>query len=1207
MPKLSENITVLSDFQYSVNIGADLFSDEKIKNYIPTTSAIELIEDVMLSQKDTSTDRARIFTGAYGKGKSHFALVLVSLLSRKEPDLFKNLLPKIKEYNSELYDLVIEYINSDKRLLPVVIQGSGLGIRQSLMSELKKALANLGLEHLMPDTYFKAAVATIENWEKHYAKTYENFSKAIDGTISGYIAELLQYNVDYYNNFTKIYKQLSAGAEFNPASAMTVTELYTNVAEKIKVEGYKGIFVIYDEFSKYLQGNSRKDTGDDFQALQEFAELCTRSKEKQLHIMLISHQSIINYFDKDISKTKIDEWKAVSNRFKPVELNNNSSQMYQIISHVLNHNSTWFINFKHNNQALFEQTFEKWSKHRAFAELIDREKESLVYDCYPLEPITTYLLPKISEMIAQNERTIFTFLSATGQKNSLTFFLSSKQDNDFPVLTPDYIFDYFEPLFKSEGYNTPIHKAWKTTMAAINKIDEAFVVERQMVKCIALIYILNQFEILPPTTDVLMSIYNGSVYDMKIVLDAINNLIKKNIFAQPNSNNYLRIAEHTDINIDDLITNTIVKIAPNTDAKTILNGFSGDIVLYPNAYNDNNEIVRFFNFEFITLPEMLDVIDWNVKISNITGDGILYAIIANTENANEVKELVEGVNNERIVFITLAEGADIYEDAIKYEAVRQIIESSQDELLVEELTYTFDDLYSKLNSYVEMFLIPELSKAQYYNRGQIEVVKRRSALSRILSRICENTFTECPIINNETINKNIISTQAMNSRAKVVDGLLRNELLPDLGLTGTGQDVSFMRSTVKSTGILTVADENVMLNITGLLDRNLENMLSAIKNFILRSSADKQPLCFRELYDLLTLPQYHIGVKKGVIPIYIACVLHFYKKYAVVTSRKREVEITAKLLEAINENPDAYYIYLEKWDKDKENYINALENLFAKHTNVAEKEYNDFEYIVKSMQRWFLQLPKYTKEIERSYAGKGEFAEIDSNTLKLKNSLKVPEINSREFLFNKLLWIYETKSLNTVIRHLSSSKALLDETKYKLIELLEAEVIAIFNGNPQASLSSVVLDWCDSLKEDVFAHMFNGNESNILSVFRTITPDSQKFIEDVARIIVGLRIDDWDHLAIANFLTSISEFKENIERYNKDISFSSKTPKGSYKITVIEEDGSERFKTFDKADYSPKAKLFYNDAEAMLEEYAQALSNNEKRQVLIDIIEKLLG
>ncbi len=39
---MSQMISVASGFQYSVNIGYDLNSDEKLKNFIPTKSALKL-------------------------------------------------------------------------------------------------------------------------------------------------------------------------------------------------------------------------------------------------------------------------------------------------------------------------------------------------------------------------------------------------------------------------------------------------------------------------------------------------------------------------------------------------------------------------------------------------------------------------------------------------------------------------------------------------------------------------------------------------------------------------------------------------------------------------------------------------------------------------------------------------------------------------------------------------------------------------------------------------------------------------------------------------------------------------------------------------------------------------------------------------------------------------------------------------------------
>lgn len=64
---MSKMISVASGFQYSVNIGFDLGNDDKLINFIPTRSALALLEEVLLSTTPSSSERARILIGAYGK------------------------------------------------------------------------------------------------------------------------------------------------------------------------------------------------------------------------------------------------------------------------------------------------------------------------------------------------------------------------------------------------------------------------------------------------------------------------------------------------------------------------------------------------------------------------------------------------------------------------------------------------------------------------------------------------------------------------------------------------------------------------------------------------------------------------------------------------------------------------------------------------------------------------------------------------------------------------------------------------------------------------------------------------------------------------------------------------------------------------------------------------------------------------------------
>ena len=48
---MRDMISVASGFQYSVNIGYDLGSDNKLKSFIPTKSALSLLEDILLARQ----------------------------------------------------------------------------------------------------------------------------------------------------------------------------------------------------------------------------------------------------------------------------------------------------------------------------------------------------------------------------------------------------------------------------------------------------------------------------------------------------------------------------------------------------------------------------------------------------------------------------------------------------------------------------------------------------------------------------------------------------------------------------------------------------------------------------------------------------------------------------------------------------------------------------------------------------------------------------------------------------------------------------------------------------------------------------------------------------------------------------------------------------------------------------------------------------
>ncbi|HBN06008.1 MAG TPA: hypothetical protein DD434_09525, partial [Bacteroidales bacterium] len=549
-----------------VNIAYDLNNENKIKNFIPTIASMDVIEEVLLSTSSSANSRSRILIGAYGKGKSHIILVLMSLLYRKKIDLFEVLLNRIKSYNLDLYNYAVNYIESDKKLLPVIISGSSASLTQSFLGALEQSLKHEDLLNLMPKTNFMSAITTIELWENSYPETYRKFGESIDVNIDEFILSLKEFDVLAYEHFNELFPKLTSGAIFNPFVNVDVVELYEDVANKLKEYGYNGIYIIYDEFSKYLESSIDNATISDIKLLQDFAEKCDRSGEQQMHLMLISHKDISNYIDNKLPKEKVDGWRGVSGRFKHINLHNNFSQMYEIMATVIKKDNKFWSQFTEKNKICFRSLMDRYKENNLFDNF---DLNTAIMDCYPLHPISTFILPRLSEKVAQNERTLFTFLSSDN-KYTLNEFLR-KSNTEFPILTPDYIYDYFEPLFRKEIYTSDIYKIYSLTSKVLRRLENDSL-SSKIIKTIALIYMVEQFEKLPPTHSMIVDAYIETVPDILEINNTLKELIEKDcIVYLKRSNGYLKIKESSGVDIFSEIKKVIEKNEENISVKKILN------------------------------------------------------------------------------------------------------------------------------------------------------------------------------------------------------------------------------------------------------------------------------------------------------------------------------------------------------------------------------------------------------------------------------------------------------------------------------------------------------------------------------------------------------------------------------------------------------------------------------------------------------------
>lgn len=1198
---MSNMISVASGFQYSVNIGYDFGNDNKLRNFIPTKSALSLLEDILLSTNPSSSDRARVLIGAYGKGKSHIVLTILSILMHRDLALFEKLMPKVMAKPS-LYQLVQNYYDNDTKILPVVITGSSTSLTQAFLVSLQHTLSEYDLLGAMPDTNYRAAITVIKRWEQDFPETFEKFSEMIDEPTDVFIDKLAGFDNVAYETFERAYPTLTSGSLFNPFLGFDVVELYESVAKSLRSKGYSGIYVIYDEFSKFLEANITEASVSDTKMLQDFAEKCTRSGELQLHLMLISHKEIANYIDK-LPKEKVDGWRGVSERFRHVHLNNNFSQTYEIISSVIQHHDPQWCEFCRSHENDFNVLYSRYAKHQMFIDA-QSEIDTAVKGCYPLHPVSTFILPRLSERVAQNERTLFTFLSSEGTATLMSF-LQKYNDEGFAMVTPDLIYDYFEPLFKKEAYAGDIHTTFVLTSTILNQLPEDSLGSK-IVKTLSLIYILEQFERLSPTKEQIIGIY-ASTYSVEQIEETIRDLIEKEFVVYiKRSNDYLRLKKTSGVDIRQKISDLMEYQAGRIEPKNVLNASNFDNYMFPARYNDSHEMIRYFAFRFISSEEVTVDTGWSKKSEDIDADGIIYGIIPEKGvNLAAVQRILKSTSKDekRHIFVLPKHEKPIDDIILEYSAVTKLRDDAEgDPILFDEYEVVYEDLKEVINNYIAAFTHPERYEAVYIHEGRKVDIQRKSSLTELMSKICDDVFGLTPIINNEAVNKNEITSAALNSRNKIISALLRSELEPSLGLTGTGQDVSIMRSTLIRTGIWQESENGQSIDLHPK-DQRMENLLAVIEGFILEAR-QRERLSFRTLYDRLTLPSHHIGLRLGLIPIYLAVVLHQYRQQTVIHDRFGPTTTTVDTLLQINAEPDNYTLEYLDWNAEKESYVLRLAEAFSSNVVEAEKTGNSYDYVANAMRRWYMALPKYAKGSKKHPSGE-VIAKRQLNMLKLLRQ----SLGGSELLFKKLPETFGyTEFSSEAAEEIIGAKKVFDDLLNEMKEYLSSEIysrFAVKGSNKKSSLTSVLKEWGESLDPKSLEQLFSDGTDRFLQLINTATNDEDALISRMAKMSTGLRLEDWDDKTLRAFFKAIEQYQKTAKDFHGSVVTETINDTSTYQVTFADEDGKSTTKRFDKVEISSKGKLLFNQITSSLEAMGHSITEQEKRQILMEVLKKL--
>ena len=82
--------------------------------------------------------------------------------------------------------------------------------------------------------------------------------------------------------------------------------------------------------------------------------------------------------------------------------------------------------------------------------------DQIVSQCFPMHPLTTLSLMRLSEQAAQNERTLFTFLS--DPDSPLASFIRKNQ-GQYQLAPVPMVYDYFHATIRENSYDKELRSS----------------------------------------------------------------------------------------------------------------------------------------------------------------------------------------------------------------------------------------------------------------------------------------------------------------------------------------------------------------------------------------------------------------------------------------------------------------------------------------------------------------------------------------------------------------------------------------------------------------------------------------------------------------------------------------------------------------------------------------------------------------------------
>ena len=807
----AERIAVNTRYTRSANVERDRGSHPIVEAYLPSAGGVELLDAVADAFGTRDQPRAWSLVGPYGSGKSSFALFLHELLGTgRSRTAARNVLAGED-------DRVARRFARQRPWCRVALSGS---------------------DEPLPDCLLAA----------------------LDDAATAYWTER-------QGRRPAVLRRIREARAQDRIPNSRLLELVDDLQEALGRAGAGGLLLLVDELGKFLEHEARQG-GEGIFLLQQLAERAFKGRSANLVVVVLLHQGF-DLYARGLGEKQRNDWAKVQGRFQSVSFVEPPEQILRIVAAAFSNTLTAAQSRDVDRRA--GRFAKALVAAGALPPALDRETAAGIFAaCYPIHPVALLLLPDLCQRFAQNERTLFSYLGSREPHGFRDALASLGRAGEW--LHPATVYDYFvrnQPAVLSDPL---AHRRWAEVVTAVERADRLDAPDgvghaaSALAKAVGLLNLVSRAGGLKASEDVLRLLFpRGPSFRA-----ALDRLQEASVVQHRGFSGEYRVWQGTDFDIDERTGAETQKLGLFNLAD-VLRGRLETPAVVARRHSAETGTLRYFDV-VLADPESRG------PAPGAAGDAprIVFVLAERRDHESAFHAMRRRAARPGDVWALHRDGAAVrtaVADVLALEAVqREAQELASDPVAAREIRARLGAARAAEREATGR-LLGDPARSEWYRRGRRVDVADRRALQRALSDAMDRLYDETPVIRNELVNRNRLSSQAAAARNKLFRHMLEQERHTELGIRKYPPERAIYRSLLHAGRLHVETPKGWAFVPPGEDDPlRLRPVWSRIDG--LMAESEDAPVPFDALADALAAPP--VGLRRGAFPILF---LHYYLQH----------------------------------------------------------------------------------------------------------------------------------------------------------------------------------------------------------------------------------------------------------------------------------------------------------------------------------------